>query len=124
MIFFLFGLTHLLTSNGKSFEDLSLKEKDYQKELIDYIISIYYEVNRMSKQGNLNIDELKGILDGIFNFIDVGYSFKNASIIDNLEKIEDNTEVEKIEVLKSYIQLNMANNQRALNLLEELTEKK
>ncbi|WP_193224551.1 helix-turn-helix domain-containing protein [Bacillus sp. B1-b2] len=120
----LFGLTHLLSSEGKSFEDLSVEEKEYQIELIDHIISIYYGIIRMTKQTDFKIDELKGILDGIFNFIEGGYSFKNSSIIDNLEKRTDKTEEEMIEILKSYIQINMANSQRALNLLDELTEKK
>jgi len=120
----LFGLTHFLISGEKTFEDFSQNEKERQKQIIDYIINIYYGLIRMSKQDNFNINEFKGILGGISDFIDGEYSFKHTSIIDFLEKKEDITESEKIEIIKSYIHLNMANSQKALNLLEDLTELK
>src|SRR5699024_12009612 len=82
----LFGLTHFLISGEKTFEDFSQNEKERQKQIIDYIINIYYGIIRMSKQDNFNINEFKGILGGISDFIDGEYSFKHTSIIDFLEK--------------------------------------
>ncbi|MDT0163514.1 helix-turn-helix transcriptional regulator [Bacillus sp. AG4(2022)] len=120
----LFALTHLLLSEGKSFEDFTDEEKEVQKELIDYIIAIYYGTIRMAQQKHFHIDELKGMLGSIFNNIDGDYSFKDASIINELEKREDKTDEEKIEILKSYIHVNMKNSQKALELLQELSEKK
>lgn len=120
----LFRLTHFLISGEQTFEDFSQEEKENQKQIINYIINIYYGIIRMSKQKDFNIDEFKAMLGNIFDFVDGGYSFKHTSIIDFLEKREDNTEEEKVEILKSYIHLNMKNSQKALNLLEELTESK
>ncbi|WP_031539345.1 MULTISPECIES: helix-turn-helix domain-containing protein [unclassified Bacillus (in: firmicutes)] len=120
----LFALTHLLASEGKSFEDFTEEEKEVQKELIDYIIAIYYGSIRMTQQQHFHIDELKGMLGSIFNNIDGDYSFKDASIINELEKRKDKTDEEKIEILKSYIHVNMRNSQKALELLQELSERK
>lgn len=119
----MFALTHLLLSEGKSFEDFTEEEKEVQKELIDYIIAIYFGTIRMAKQNHFHIDELKGMLGSIFDYLDSGYSFKDASIINELEKRKDKTDEEKIKILKSYIQVNMRNGQKALELLQELSNK-
>lgn len=118
----LFGLTHHLISGEKTFEDFSDDEKEDNKQIINYIINIYYGIIRMSKHENFNIDEFKALLGKVSDFIDGEYSFKHTSTIDFLEEKEDKTDEEKIETLKSHIHLNMKNNQKLLNLLDELTE--
>ncbi|MDP4086081.1 MAG: helix-turn-helix transcriptional regulator [Bacillota bacterium] len=120
----LFALAHFLISGEKTFEDFSTEETKYQKDLIEHIITIFYGTIRMANQTNFHIDEFKGLLGGISDYIDGEYSFKDASIINNLEKREDTTNEEKIEILKSYIQVNVMNGQKALKLLQELTESK
>lgn len=120
----LFALSHFLISKDKSFEDFSSGESKYQKELIDHVIAIVYGIIRMINQENFHINELKGLLGGISDYIDGEYSFKDTAIINSLEKQTDKTDEEKIEILKSYIHVNMTNGQKALGLLQELSEKK
>jgi hypothetical protein len=69
------------------------------------------------------MDELRGLLGGISDYLDGEYSFKDAAIINSLEKREDKTDEENIEILKSYINVNVTNGQKALKLLQELSVK-
>ncbi|AMX00353.1 helix-turn-helix domain-containing protein [Rummeliibacillus stabekisii] len=120
----LFALIHYLVSPDKTLEDYSTEEAQFHKDIIEHIIAIFYGTLRMAKFPNFHIDELKGILSGISDYLDEEYSFKDAAIINSLEKREDKTAEEKIEILKSYIHVNMTNGRKALELLQELSERK
>src|SRR5699024_7768360 len=93
----LFGLTHFLISGEKTFEDFSEQEKEDEKNIIDYIINIYYGIIRMRKHDNFHIDEFKSILGGIAGFIDEEYSFRHTSIVDILEEAQDKTDAAEIK---------------------------
>lgn len=102
-------------------EDLSTKEKEERRKTYDLISSNLLSIVQLAMVTNDGKQELEALQNKITESINGEYSFADAL---NLEKLEgeNNTRIEKINLLKSYIKVNIANGQKAIKMLEELSD--
>ncbi|MFC5735888.1 helix-turn-helix domain-containing protein [Cytobacillus gottheilii] len=116
----LFGLVFNTICNGRTLEDFNGEEKEQFIATINTLVEICLSVFETPKSPNFNIAELQLLKENIQLFNDGDYNFTNEHIIDNLETNTQLERSEKISLLKSYLQQNIATTQRAINLLTEL----
>lgn len=107
----------------KTFEDLSTEELKDRNQVYEILISIFFKVVTIAQsEEHKNKQELQALLTKLTEAIGGEYSFKDAITLEALETQSQKTREEKIQLLKSYIGINVANGQKALRMLEELTE--
>lgn len=117
-------ITYLLVStNGKIYEDLENVEVEYKKAVTENLIAIFDECINMASQNKQDLQEFETILQKIKESNNGEYSFKDSYVLNDLEKREDLSGEEKIKMIKSYISINVANGQKAINMLTELSNK-
>lgn len=119
----LFGILEAIFQDefDKSLEDLSIKEREERKKVYKMVIIIFFRVVTLAKNEEKK-DELEALLKRLTESINGEYSFRNTITLEEIEGKTNKTRKEKIKLLKSYIGINVANGQKALRMLEELTE--
>ncbi|TFB21441.1 XRE family transcriptional regulator [Filobacillus milosensis] len=119
----LFGILEAIFQDefDKSLEDLSIKEREDRKKIYEVIITIFHRVVTLAKSEEKK-DELEALLKRLTESTNGEYSFRNTITLEEIEGKTHKTRKEKIKLLKSYIGINVANGQKALRMLEELSE--
>ncbi|TXL64040.1 hypothetical protein FHP05_10145 [Cerasibacillus terrae] len=120
----LFGiLTYIaLSRSGRSFEDLSDDEISIKRESFVEIISILHSCVTMSNQDCFDIKELKSLNRNITDYLFGDFSFVNERILNGLEDKLGKSDVNKILLLKDYINQNIRRSERALKIINDLFE--
>jgi len=116
----LYGLFELEYQNEfkYSLEDLSESEKEERLEKFQSMASIVLNTIKISMESNKEIVALK---EKVNELVNNEYSFVDEQNLNRLENNDSISNEEKIKLLKTYMNLNMANVQKALNLLERLS---
>lgn len=119
----LFGLIELRFQDEfqRSLEELTDQDKKERLKKYQLISSIILNTIELAIKTIDNNEELDALNTKIYEALNEKYSFSNDLNLDELEG-KAKTKEEKIKLLKTYIGLNMSNNQKALNLLEELSD--
>lgn len=105
----------------KTFEDLSIEEKEQRKDTYESIITLFFKVVSLAiSEQNKNMQELQALSKKLSESISGQYSFQDSITLAELEAQHQKSREEKIKLLRSYIGVNVANGQKALRMLEEL----
>lgn len=121
----LFGILEAIFQEefNKSLEDLSINEREERRKIYELLITIFFSAISLAKnEENNNRDELQALSKRLTESVHGEYSFRDTITLEDLEEHGNKTRKEKIKLLKSYIGINVANGQKALRMLEELSE--
>lgn len=120
----LFGLLTYMTLSrtGKSFEDLTEEEIVNKKDAFREIISLFHSCITMSNQDCFDIKELRALNRSIVDYLFGDYSFANERIFNGLEDNTEESQNDRVQLLKACINQNIERSQRVVKLLDELSE--
>ncbi|PYF07890.1 helix-turn-helix domain-containing protein [Ureibacillus chungkukjangi] len=116
----LFYIVFNSLSNGRTLEDFIGEEKEKFIFTVDTLVKTCMNIIDMPNSPHFSIAEAELLHENIQLYNDGDYRFTDEQIISNLEENTELEHSEKIALLKSYLQQNIATTQRAINLLNEL----
>lgn len=116
----LFSIIFNSLRNDRTMEDFKEAEKEHFVSIVDTLVKIFMSVIDMPKSPNFSIAEAQILNQNIQLYNAGDYRFVDEQIINNLEENTELQQSEKIALLKSYLQNNIATTQKALSLLNEL----
>lgn len=120
----LFGLlTYMsLSRTGKSFEDLTEEEITNKNDTFREIISLFHSCITMSNQDCFDIRELRALNRSIVDHLFEDYSFFNERVLNGSEDITEESQDDRIQLLKACINQNIVRSQRVIKMLDGLSE--
>lgn len=118
----LFALIYSSINEGKTLEDFEGKEKKEFINKIDLIAQTCLNLIDMATKPNYDEREIKTLNENIELFKENDYRFTDEKLLDQLEDNASLSNSDKKLLVKSYLNTNIANTQKALKLLEELEE--
>lgn len=116
----LFSIIFNSIRNDRTMEDFKEDEKEQFVATLDTLVKICINVIDMPSSPNFNLTEVQLLNENIQLYNAGDYRFVDDQIINNLAENTELQQPEKIALLKSYLQQNIATTQKALNLLNEL----
>lgn len=116
----LFSIIFNSLRDDQTMEDFTGEERDQFVATIDTLVKICMNIIDMPNSPNFSITEAQLLNENIILHNAGDYRFVDDQIINNLEQNTELQQSEKIALLKSYLQNNIATTQKALNLLNEL----
>lgn len=116
----LFSIIFNSLRNDRIMEDFKEGEKEQFVATLDTLVKICINVIDMPSSPNFNLTEVQLLNENIQLYNAGDYRFVDDQIINNLAENTELQQPEKIALLKSYLQQNIATTQKALNLLNEL----
>lgn len=119
----LFSIVFNSLSDGRTIEDFIGEEKEQFISTVDTLVKTCINIIDMPNSPQFSIAEAQLLNENIQLYNAGDYRFTDEQIISNLEENKELEQSEKIALLKSYLQQNIATTQRAINLLNELENK-